>query len=102
MNKNETETAVNNAEGGAAKADESGNEQQTEQQTAAEEETKELTLDEWKAQQGQRIKPTFNIRKAGEGMCSYCTDTGILIFIHKIIIICPQVKTRPSGRKWWS
>lgn len=67
VNKNESETSVNNAEGGN-KADESGNEQQAEQQAAAaEEETKELTLDEWKAQQGQRIKPTFNIRKAGEG-----------------------------------
>lgn len=30
-------------------------------------EVKELTLDEWKAQQQQRIKPEFNIRKAGEG-----------------------------------
>lgn len=74
VNKNESETSVNNAEGGSGaggnKADESGNEQQTEQQAAAEEETKELTLDEWKAQQGQRIKPTFNIRKAGEGALS--------------------------------
>lgn len=67
MNKNnEGETsATNNAEG---KADESGNEQQSEQQPPAEEETKELTLDEWKAQQQQRIKPKFNIRKAGEGV----------------------------------
>ncbi|EDX05100.1 GD21970 [Drosophila simulans] len=65
VNKNESETNVTNAEGGA-KADESGTEPQTEQATA-EEEAKELTLDEWKAQQGQRIKPTFNIRKAGEG-----------------------------------
>ncbi|KAL7739668.1 hypothetical protein ACLKA6_012223 [Drosophila palustris] len=40
---------------------------QSEQQPPAEEETKELTLDEWKAQQQQRIKPKFNIRKAGEG-----------------------------------
>ncbi|XP_062142948.1 SERPINE1 mRNA-binding protein 1 [Drosophila sulfurigaster albostrigata] len=62
---NEGETsATNNAEG---KTDESGNEQQNEQQLPAEEETKELTLDEWKAQQQQRIKPKFNIRKAGEG-----------------------------------
>lgn len=65
VNKNESETNVTNAEGGA-KADESGTEPQNEQATA-EEEAKELTLDEWKAQQGQRIKPTFNIRKAGEG-----------------------------------
>lgn len=33
----------------------------------AEEEARELTLDEWKAQRGQRAKPQFNIRKAGEG-----------------------------------
>ena len=32
-----------------------------------EEEPKELTLDEWKAQQGERKKPEFNIRKPGEG-----------------------------------
>lgn len=66
VNKNEggETSANNNAEG---KADESGNEQQNEQQPPAEEETKELTLDEWKAQQQQRIKPKFNIRKAGEG-----------------------------------
>lgn len=30
-------------------------------------EIKEWTLDEWKAQKQQRIKPQFNIRKAGEG-----------------------------------
>lgn len=32
-----------------------------------EEEAKELTLDEWKAQRAVRAKPQFNIRKAGEG-----------------------------------
>lgn len=32
-----------------------------------EEEPKELTLDEWKAQRAGRIKPQYNIRKAGEG-----------------------------------
>lgn len=61
-------SANNNAEG---KADESGNEQQNADQPPAEEETKELTLDEWKAQQQQRIKPKFNIRKAGEGELWY-------------------------------
>lgn len=70
VNKNneggENTSANNNAEG---KADESGNEQQNADQPPAEEETKELTLDEWKAQQQQRIKPKFNIRKAGEGAC---------------------------------
>ncbi|XP_014222838.1 plasminogen activator inhibitor 1 RNA-binding protein-like isoform X1 [Trichogramma pretiosum] len=32
-----------------------------------EEETRELTLDEWKALRQTRAKPTFNLRKAGEG-----------------------------------
>lgn len=31
------------------------------------EEAKKLTLDEYKALRGQRAKPTFNLRKAGEG-----------------------------------
>ena len=58
-----------NAEGANAateKAEDSSNEQQAEQ-ISVEEETKELTLDEWKAQKQQRVKPQFNIRKAGEG-----------------------------------
>ncbi|XP_015113543.1 plasminogen activator inhibitor 1 RNA-binding protein isoform X2 [Diachasma alloeum] len=33
----------------------------------AEEEAKELTFDEWKALRGARAKPTYNLRKAGEG-----------------------------------
>lgn len=37
------------------------------EKTITEPERKEWTLDEWKAQQQQRIKPQFNIRKAGEG-----------------------------------
>ncbi|XP_072402552.1 uncharacterized protein [Diabrotica undecimpunctata] len=37
------------------------------EQTPVEEEPKELTLDEWKAQRAGRAKPQFNIRKAGEG-----------------------------------
>lgn len=32
-----------------------------------EEEAKEITLDEWKAQRAERAKPQYNIRKAGEG-----------------------------------
>lgn len=32
-----------------------------------EEERKELTLDEWKALKAPRQKPTYNLRKAGEG-----------------------------------
>lgn len=47
--------------------DDSAGEQQTETQPTFEEETKELTLDEWKAQRAVRAKPQFNIRKAGEG-----------------------------------
>ncbi|KAJ8971194.1 hypothetical protein NQ314_000830, partial [Rhamnusium bicolor] len=35
--------------------------------TPVEEEPKELTLDEWKAQRAGRAKPQYNIRKAGEG-----------------------------------
>ena len=30
-------------------------------------EPKTLTLDEWKAQQGKKEGPKFNVRKAGEG-----------------------------------
>ncbi|XP_046405800.1 plasminogen activator inhibitor 1 RNA-binding protein-like [Ischnura elegans] len=36
-------------------------------QLPPEEGPQELTLDEWKALRGNRQKPTFNIRKAGEG-----------------------------------
>ena len=32
-----------------------------------EEESREITLDEWKAKQGSRAKPQYNLRKAGEG-----------------------------------
>lgn len=35
--------------------------------TPVEEEPKELTLDEWKAQRAGRQKPQYNLRKAGEG-----------------------------------
>ena len=69
MNKNENEAGA--ATGAAEKTDDSGNEQANAEQTPVEEEAKELTLDEWKAQQQQRSKPTFNIRKAGEGKQSY-------------------------------
>lgn len=41
----------------------------TEQESAApvQEEPRELTLDEYKALKGNRQKPTYNLRKAGEG-----------------------------------
>lgn len=49
-------------------AEGNGNKDETEaQQSPTEEETKEITLDEWKAQRAVRAKPQFNIRKAGEG-----------------------------------
>lgn len=42
-------------------------EEVTEVEQNVEEEPKELTLDEWKAQRAGRAKPQYNIRKAGEG-----------------------------------
>uniref|UniRef100_A0A1A9X291 Hyaluronan/mRNA-binding protein domain-containing protein n=1 Tax=Glossina brevipalpis TaxID=37001 RepID=A0A1A9X291_9MUSC len=71
--KNNNEDNANNvsvqASGNTEKNEESNNEQQqnNDQANNVEEEVKELTLDEWKAQQQQRAKPQFNIRKAGEG-----------------------------------
>ncbi|KAL9898310.1 LOW QUALITY PROTEIN: intracellular hyaluronan-binding protein 4.L-like, partial [Glossina fuscipes fuscipes] len=54
--------------GGTEKIDETINDQpQSNEHEHVEEEVKELTLDEWKAQQQQRAKPQFNIHKAGEG-----------------------------------
>lgn len=49
--------------------EESSNEQNNIEQPAApeEEETKEMTLDEWKALRGERTKPQYNIRKPNEG-----------------------------------
>ncbi|XP_037957878.1 plasminogen activator inhibitor 1 RNA-binding protein [Teleopsis dalmanni] len=61
VNKNDVEATGT----GVEKSDEILTEQAD--TTLVEEETKELTLDEWKAQKQQRVKPTFNIRKAGEG-----------------------------------
>ncbi|KAL3290147.1 hypothetical protein HHI36_023511 [Cryptolaemus montrouzieri] len=46
---------------------ESSKEEPTEPEAPQPEEPKELTLDEWKAQRAGRAKPTYNIRKAGEG-----------------------------------
>ena len=43
-----------------------------------EEGAKEMTLDEWKALQGQnRMKASFNIRKAGEGVDSNQWKKGV-------------------------
>jgi len=44
-----------------------GVEGEEETPTTVEEERKELTLDEWKALKGNRTKPQYNLRKAGEG-----------------------------------
>ncbi|XP_022219424.1 plasminogen activator inhibitor 1 RNA-binding protein [Drosophila obscura] len=35
--------------------------------TLEEDESKQMTLDEWKALRDKRVKPNFNLRKAGEG-----------------------------------
>ncbi|KAH8295270.1 hypothetical protein KR018_009452 [Drosophila ironensis] len=49
--------------------DDSANEQTVEAAIAAEEdESKQMTLDEWKALRDQRAKPNYNLRKAGEGV----------------------------------
>jgi plasminogen activator inhibitor 1 RNA-binding protein len=53
----DTDTAVNTG-GDAAEA---------ESAPPVEEEPRELTLDEYKALKGNRQKPTYNLRKAGEG-----------------------------------
>ena len=39
----------------------------TVEEKPVEEETRELTLDEWKALRNNRAKPQYNLRKAGEG-----------------------------------
>lgn len=39
----------------------------TVEEKPVEEETRELTLDEWKALRSNRAKPQYNLRKAGEG-----------------------------------
>ena len=52
------------AENGEAKEKEGGENANAEPK---EDEPKTLTLDEWKAQQGKKETPKFNVRKAGEG-----------------------------------
>lgn len=49
------------------KTDDEKKEEPEVEQAPVEEEPKELTLDEWKAQRAGRAKPTYNTRKAGEG-----------------------------------
>lgn len=64
-----------------------GNEQANQ---AVEEEAKELTLDEWKAQRAVRAKPQFNIRKAGEG-----EDTSQ--WTKMILLESRKKKVQPTG-----
>ena len=52
------------AENGEAKEKEGGENANAEPK---EDEPKTLTFDEWKAQQGKKETPKFNVRKAGEG-----------------------------------
>ncbi|KAI8044252.1 translation initiation factor IF-2 [Drosophila gunungcola] len=53
-----------------AEKEDSANEQSADAAAAAaaeEDESKQMTLDEWKALRDQRAKPNYNLRKAGEG-----------------------------------
>ncbi|XP_043651860.1 ribosome-binding protein 1 [Drosophila teissieri] len=51
-----------------AEKEDSANEQSADPAVAPEEdESKQMTLDEWKALRDQRAKPNYNLRKAGEG-----------------------------------
>ncbi|KAF2897926.1 hypothetical protein ILUMI_08250 [Ignelater luminosus] len=60
------ESEKNDSGVSVAETKESGAEPEVEP-TPEVEEPKELTLDEWKAQRAGRVKPQYNIRKAGEG-----------------------------------
>ncbi|XP_017020668.1 SERPINE1 mRNA-binding protein 1 [Drosophila kikkawai] len=52
-----------------ADKEDSANEQSADPAAVAEEdESKQMTLDEWKALRDQRAKPNYNLRKAGEGV----------------------------------
>lgn len=55
------------ANNGEPKDDAEQNGKDANEQVQIEEEAKEITLDEWKAQRAERAKPQYNIRKAGEG-----------------------------------
>lgn len=66
------------------------NGKETNEQVQIEEEAKEITLDEWKAQRAERAKPQYNIRKAGEG-----EDTSQW----KKMIALDNRKKKVSGRK---
>lgn len=53
--------------GNVQPANKEQNAEQVANNQTEDEEAKEITLDEWKAQRANRSKPQFNIRKAGEG-----------------------------------
>lgn len=60
---------------------------------AAEEELKEMTLDEWKAQrQATRTKPQYNLRKAGEGEDSKQWKTMVALDKKKVKL---ELKLKP-------
>lgn len=63
-NDDKKEDKANNSD---AKVDGEQNGKDANEQVQIEEEAKEITLDEWKAQRAERAKPQYNIRKAGEG-----------------------------------
>lgn len=71
MNQENQDWAVEKSDGEAAPTATEPKEGEAPAESAeekpAEEEARELTLDEWKALQGQRAKPQYNLRKAGEG-----------------------------------
>lgn len=69
---NKEKDKANNTDGSDSNGQKANNKEQNNEQSATgnqteEEEAKEITLDEWKAQRANRAKPQFNIRKAGEG-----------------------------------
>merc|ERR1711973_683068 len=61
--------AVNTSveEANVTREDDEDKKEDEEDQSPKEEEPKQLTLDEWKALQGKKDQPKFNLRKAGEG-----------------------------------
>lgn len=63
----ESKTNKDDKANGEPKGETEQNGKDATEQVQIEEEAKEITLDEWKAQRAERAKPQYNIRKAGEG-----------------------------------
>lgn len=61
------ETAANTSIDEGTATNEEEKKEEEEDQVPKEEEPKQMTLDEWKAMQGKKDQPKFNLRKAGEG-----------------------------------